>query len=65
LVREEQRDVVFLVRMSLRDEDRLTEPHWRGSVHEINSGLRFYVTDARDVADFIGARLAEKAARLR
>lgn len=51
--------------MSLRDDDRPEEPQWRGSVHEINSGLRFYVTDARDVADFISARLAEKAGRLR
>ena len=62
---EERRDVVFLVRMSLRDDDRPEEPQWRGSVHEINSGLRFYVTDARDVADFISARLAEKAGRFR
>ncbi len=33
---------------------------WRGSVHQIDSGNRFYVTGAREVADFIGTRLAEE-----
>jgi hypothetical protein len=33
---------------------------WRGSVYEIESGIRFYVTGTRDIADFVAARLAVK-----
>ncbi len=51
--------------MRLQDGSRPDEAEWRGSIHEVGSGLRFYVTGTRDVADFIGARLAEKAERSR
>jgi hypothetical protein len=62
-VKAEGEEVVFLVRMWLRDGEKPNEREWRGSIHEISSGLRFYVSGARDVADFIGARLAEKSTR--
>lgn len=62
-MKEENGELVFLVRMWLRDGERPPAREWRGSIHEINSGLRFYVSGARDIADFIGARLAEKAER--
>ena len=35
------------------------DAHWRGSVHEVASGKRLFVTETRDVADFIAARLAD------
>jgi hypothetical protein len=57
-VKEEPGELVFLVRMWLRAGEKAPDREWRGSVHEINSGVRYYVTGARDVADFIGARLA-------
>lgn len=38
------------------------EPQWRGSVHEVTSGKRLFVTETRDVADFIAARLADARA---
>jgi hypothetical protein len=42
-----------------RSEEAGGDVEWRGSVHEIASGRRLFVTHARDVADFIAARLAE------
>jgi hypothetical protein len=36
---------------------------WRGSVHEIDSGIRFYVSGTRDVAEFIETRMAERSDR--
>jgi hypothetical protein len=35
------------------------DPQWRGSVLEVTSGRRFFVTQPRDIADFIAAHLAE------
>jgi hypothetical protein len=35
-----------------------TQSAWRGSVHEIGSDLRYYVTETRDLAEFINSRLA-------
>ncbi|MGA8533405.1 MAG: hypothetical protein WB615_04800 [Candidatus Tumulicola sp.] len=57
-------ELVFLVRMWVQgDEERADGDEWRGSVQEVDSGRRFYVTGMRDVADFIGARMAEKSQR--
>jgi len=47
---------VFLVRMWCEDADRL-DSNWRGSIHEVPGGRRFYLTAAAQVADFIGAAL--------
>ncbi len=44
-----------------QEGDSSGEREWRGSVFEIDTGVRFYVSGARDVADFIRARLAEKS----
>jgi hypothetical protein len=53
-----RQDVTFLVRMWLPDEsDHAAQ--WRGSVLEVASGKRFFITQPRDVADFIAAHLAE------
>lgn len=57
-----RRDVTFLVRMWLREESDGDEG-WRGSVHEVSSGKRFFVAETREVADFISAQLAELRAR--
>lgn len=53
-----RRDVTFLVRM-WRNDEAGGDGEWRGSVHEVASGRRLFVTQTRDVADFIAARLAE------
>lgn len=53
-----RRDVTFLVRMWL-PEDSDGDAQWRGSVLEVTSGKRFFVTQPRDVADFIDGQLAE------
>lgn len=64
-MKQESDELVFLVRMWARETERPTEQEWRGSIQEINSGLRFYVTETRDVADFIAARLAASVERTR
>jgi hypothetical protein len=53
-----RRDMTFLVRMWL-NEEAAADGEWRGSVHEVTSGRRLFITQTRDVADFIAARLAE------
>ncbi|HVN69325.1 MAG TPA: hypothetical protein VMU38_06740 [Candidatus Binatia bacterium] len=57
-----RQEVTFLVRMWLSEETD-GDAQWRGSVVEVASGRRFFVTQPRDVADFITAHLAE--ARIR
>jgi hypothetical protein len=59
-VKPERRELVFLVRLWLRDAEDLNEPEWRGSIQEIGSGARLYVSGTHDIADFIGSRLADK-----
>ena len=53
-----RRDVTFFVRMWLNEASG-GDGEWRGSVHEVTSGRRLFVTQTREVADFIAARLAE------
>ncbi|MGA8574094.1 MAG: hypothetical protein WB609_00200 [Candidatus Cybelea sp.] len=57
-----RRDVTFLVRMWLTEEPE-GNAQWRGSVHEVTSGKRLFVTETREVADFIAARLADGQVR--
>lgn len=57
-----RQDVTFLVRMWLPD-DADSDTQWRGSVLEVSSGTRFFVTQPRDVADFIAVQLAELRVR--
>lgn len=40
--------------------ERADGAQWRGSVRDVESGQLFYVSDARDVAGFIDAQLAER-----
>jgi hypothetical protein len=42
--------------------DDLDARQWRGSIQEVESGLRLYVTGAGDIADFIELRLGENRA---
>jgi hypothetical protein len=60
VVKAERGEAVFLVRMWRQDGESSAGREWRGSVIEIDSGIRFYVGAARDIADFVTARLAEK-----
>lgn len=57
-----RQDVTFLVRMWLAEETD-GDAQWRGSVLEVASGQRFFVTQPRDVADFIATHLAESRGR--
>lgn len=57
-----RQDATFLVRMWLAEEPD-SDAQWRGSVLEVVSGKRFFVTQPRDVADFIEAHLAELRGR--
>jgi len=57
-----RQDVMFVVRMWLPEETD-AEAQWRGSVLEVSSGKRFFVTQPRDVADFIATHLAESRVR--
>ncbi|HEY1977889.1 MAG TPA: hypothetical protein VGG89_15155 [Candidatus Baltobacteraceae bacterium] len=57
-----RQDATFLVRMWLTEEPD-SDAQWRGSVLEVVSGKRFFVTQPRDVADFIDAHLAELRVR--
>ena len=53
----ERREVAFLVRMWLPQGAR-GENEWRGSIQEVASGKRLFVTGTRDIADFIAVQLA-------
>jgi hypothetical protein len=61
-VKAERGEAVFLVRMWRQEGETSAGGEWRGSVLEIDSGVRFYVSGAHDIADFVAARLAEKDA---
>jgi hypothetical protein len=37
---------------------------WRGSIHQIDSGSHYYVAGAREVADYITARLESEGTGL-
>jgi hypothetical protein len=54
-VKDEPLEFTFVVRLRRQDGD--AEPHWRGSVHEVRSGIRRFVTGTRDISDFIAACL--------
>jgi hypothetical protein len=59
-VKTERGERVFLVRVWRESGEPFDAREWRGSVYEIESGIRFYVTGTRDIADFVAARLAVK-----
>ena len=59
-MKTERGERVFLIRMWRESGEPADDRKWRGSVYEIESGIRFYVTETRDIADFVAARLAAK-----
>jgi hypothetical protein len=54
--------LVFVVRMWVQGGDNPAAREWRGLAQEVSSSARVYVAGARDIADFIDARLAEHSA---
>ncbi len=48
-------ELTFVVRIRRQDGD--TDPQWRGSVLEVSSGTRRFVTGIRDITDFIATYL--------
>ena len=60
-VNTERSELVFIVRMWRQDGEGRGEREWRGSVYETESGIRFYVSGTREIADFVAARLDLKA----
>jgi hypothetical protein len=57
-----QRDErVFLVRM-WREREAAETRDWRGSVHEVATGRRLYVTAPGEVSDFISVALTHPPA---
>jgi hypothetical protein len=49
---------VFLVRMWL-ERSTSQRDSWRGSIQDVVSGRKFYVTGPGEIADFIAVRLDE------
>jgi hypothetical protein len=58
-MRSDQREYTFLVR--IRQLESAPDPQWRGSVREVSSGKRRFVSGARDVIEFISAYLRDEA----
>ena len=54
----DRREVTFLVRMWSQQENSGSN-QWRGSVQEVASGKRRFVTGTPDVADFIAMHLQQ------
>jgi hypothetical protein len=57
-MRPDQREYTFLVR--IRQLDETPDSQWRGSVHEVASGKRRFVSGARDVIEFITSYLRDE-----
>jgi hypothetical protein len=58
-MRPDQREFTFLVR--IRQQDESAGSHWRGSVHEVSSGKRRFVSGTRDVIEFITSYLRDES----
>jgi hypothetical protein len=54
-MKADRREFTFLVRIWSHEET--TGTHWRGSVHEVSSGSRRFVTGTHDIAEFIASYL--------
>jgi len=62
-VQPDPREHTFIVR--LRRQPGAAEPQWRGSVQEVSSGGRRFITETREISDFIAAYLrGEQRAKL-
>ena len=53
----ERAEIVFLVRMWKQRIEEHGNGEWRGSIRQIDSDSHYYVAGAREVADYITARL--------
>jgi hypothetical protein len=54
-MRADRTEFTFVVRMWLRDES--ADSQWRGSVQEVTSGQKRFISGTRDVAEFIASYL--------
>jgi hypothetical protein len=57
-MQSDQREFTFLVR--IRQQSEAAGPQWRGSVHEVSSGKRRFVSGTRDVIEFITSYLRDE-----
>ncbi len=53
----ERRERVFVIRM-WNDGDAAVRETWRGSIRDVASGRKRYVTSALEIAEFVALRLA-------
>lgn len=53
----DRRERVFVIRM-WTDGDAVVRGAWRGSIQDVASGRKRYVTAAHEIADFVALRLA-------
>jgi hypothetical protein len=60
-VNTSRRERVFVVRMWLEPEST-APPVWRGSIHDIATDSKRYVTGPEEAAEFIAIRLADTKA---
>jgi hypothetical protein len=54
-VQNDPRELTFIVR--LRRQSGAAGPQWRGSVREVSSGGRRFITGTREIGEFIAAFL--------
>ncbi len=54
-MKTDPREFTFVVR--LRRQPGAAEPQWRGSVLEVSSGDRRFITGTREISDFIATHL--------
>ena len=52
------REFTFVVR--LRRQPGAPEPEWRGSVQEVTSGGRRFITGTREISEFIATYLRDE-----
>jgi hypothetical protein len=59
-------ELVFVIRMWLRaDIDGSEADEWRGSIEQLGSGRKLYVSNPSDIAEFVTTILSEESRRSR
>lgn len=53
----DRRERVFLVRL-WQESGSSDAPAWRGSVHDVGSGHKRYISEAQEISEFVALRLA-------
>jgi hypothetical protein len=56
-MQHDQREFTFVVR--IRQQIETTGSHWRGSVQEVSSGKRRFISEIRDVIEFITSHVRD------